>query len=178
MPQFVISSQERLGFTKNNEFYSLGTKVDEFHRHFGAAEKAEKEDDDERYLPHTVTDYYVSQGLMVTAKADGRIIGFIFYLVPSPILKVASAVTDRGIAAGATEKDIIKKYGAPLRQKDYKDDKHDDRDLYYKFGESVLSIRPRRAETNRPEFGLSALPREVEQIPVKGPTCVLPALLA
>ena len=78
---------------------------------------------------------------MVTAKADGRIIGFIFYLIPSPILKVASVLTDRGIAAGATEKDIIKKHGAPFRRKDYKDDKHDDRDFYYKFGESVLSFR-------------------------------------
>ena len=111
--KFLIVTKERFGFTRGADFYTLGTKIDDFHRKFGASPKTEKDDSDEGYLAHTVTDYYVDDGLMVTAKPDGRIIGFIFYLVPSRILKVAQAATDRGIAAGATERDIIKQYGEP-----------------------------------------------------------------
>jgi hypothetical protein len=56
----------------------LGTKTDDFHRRFGAAEKSEKDEDEHGYLAHTVTDYYGSEGLMVTAKSDGTIIGLVF----------------------------------------------------------------------------------------------------
>jgi hypothetical protein len=140
-PTFTISTKERLGFTKDSNFYALRTKADDFHRRFGAAEKAEKDDSNDGYLAHTVTDYYVKDGLMVTAKNDETIIGFIFYLVPSPILKPAQVATDRGIAAGVSERDIIKQYGEPYRKKEYKDDVSDRRELYYKYGESVLSFR-------------------------------------
>src|SRR5258708_20841114 len=101
--KFIIVTQERFGFKKDRDFYTLGTKLGDFRARFGAAERSEKDDSDDGYLAHTVTDYYDSNGLMVTAKADGTIIGFIFYLIPSSSVKIAPAATDRGIAAGPSE---------------------------------------------------------------------------
>ena len=140
VPQFVIRTNKQFGLSKGDDFYTLGTKLEDFRARFGRPEKSEKDDSDDGYLAHTVTDYYVKDGLMVTANRDGRIIGFIFYLIPSPILKVAQAATDRGIAAGATEREITKLYGDPYRKKEYKDDVFE-RTLFYKYGESVLSFR-------------------------------------
>ncbi|MFN2508214.1 MAG: hypothetical protein ABR589_05525 [Chthoniobacterales bacterium] len=145
MPEFTIETKQHLAFRSNGESYFLGTQLEDFRAKFGRSEKSEKDDDDEGYLAHTITDYYVSAGLMVTAKSDGRIIGFVFSLVPSPLLKSANVATERGISTGATERDVLKQYGAPYKRKQYKDATSDDTQLFYRYGESVLSFRFERA---------------------------------
>lgn len=112
-PKFIIVTKNRIGFSSGNNFYTPGTKLEEFRAKFGAAaERSEKDHDTEGYLAQTVTDYHVNDGFLVTAK-DGTIIGFIFNPVPGFSVKAASVATDRGIRAGSTEKEIIKLYGEP-----------------------------------------------------------------
>lgn len=137
-PKFVIVTKERVGVSSGSEFYTLGTKLEEFRTKLGAAEKSEKDNDTEGYLGQTVTDYHVNDGFMVTAK-DGAIIGIIFNPVPSSIVKAASVATDRGIRAGSTEKDVIQQYGDPYAREEYKE--YQTLGLYYKIGEIVLSFR-------------------------------------
>jgi len=137
--KFVIVTKERVGFSRGSEFYTLGTKLAEFRTKFGAAEKSVKDNDDEGYLAHTVTDYHGNDGFMVTARDDGIIIGFIFYPNASTTMKAAPVTTDRGIGAASTEKDVIKQYGEPYKREEYKDEQT--LTLYYKVGELVLSFR-------------------------------------
>lgn len=137
--KFIIVTKERFGFKKDSDFYILGTKLEDFRARFGAAEKSHKDESDDGYLARTLTDYHVSDGLAVTARTNGIIIGFMFYVGPSHTLKLASASTDRGIAASSSETEVIRQYGDPYKIEEYKKD--ETKALYYKFGESILSFQ-------------------------------------
>jgi hypothetical protein len=150
-PKFVIETRNRVGFSKASEFYTLGTKLEEFRAKLGAAEKSEKDNDTEGYLAQTVSDYHVNDGFVVTAK-DGTVIGVIFDPVPSSNLKAASVATDRGIKAGSSEKEVIKQYGEPYAREEYKQDQT--LGLYYKLGEVALSFRWDKGELKA--IGLNA----------------------
>src|SRR5258708_40133346 len=69
--KFIIVTQERFGFKKDRDFYTLGTKLGDVRARFGAAERSEKDDCDDGYIPHTITDYYDSNVIMGTPKGDG-----------------------------------------------------------------------------------------------------------
>src|SRR5438105_4144885 len=94
--KFVIVTSKKVGFSEESVFYAPGMKLSEFKAKFGPAERTEVRESITGYWAETTAHYYVNDGLMVTAKKDGTILGFLFYVVPSAPdkMKAASAATD------------------------------------------------------------------------------------
>ncbi|MBL9181460.1 MAG: hypothetical protein JNN17_04925 [Verrucomicrobiaceae bacterium] len=129
-----------LGFKEGDDFYSLGMKRSEFKSKFGPAENTEIGKFPTGYLANTIADYYVNDGLLVTAKADGTIIGFSFYVTSENVLKAASVATDTGISAGVSVREIVRKHGDPFKRKEFRYGPIESLRLYYKYDEAVLSF--------------------------------------
>lgn len=134
--KFCVKTQGELGFSEGADFYKVGGKISDFLSAFGPAERKQRDTSGRGYLANCTVYSYVNDGLMVNVNKDGRVIGFIFYVLPSNDLRAASVATDKGVAAGASVREIIKLYGAPFKRKDF----FGYMDVYYKFGELVLSF--------------------------------------
>jgi hypothetical protein len=135
--KFCVKTQGELGFSEGADFYKVGGKISDFLSTFGPAERKQRDALDRGYLANCTEYYYVNDGLVVTVNKEGRIIGFIFYTLASNDLRAASVSADKGIAAGASVREIIKLYGPPFKRKDFL---LGYMEINYKFGELVLSF--------------------------------------
>lgn len=151
---FTIVTKPSLGFKEGSKVYELGEAIESFLSSFGPAEKIQEDTYDESdskyftleeysrgYLSFTKTYYYVNDGVIVTENKNGMIKGVVFYVVPSESLNAAKVKTEEGISSGASLREIVKAYGQPFRRKEDNLLGYQNMEIYYKYGNDVLSFR-------------------------------------
>ena len=152
---FEIATKPSLKFAEGGNVYKMGQAMADFLSSFGPAEIIKedtyagfnaqhftKDEYSRQYLAYTKSHYYVNDGVIITEDKEGRIRSIIFYVMGDNTLKNANVKTQEGITRGASLREIVKTYGEPFKKKEkisilgYQDTQ-----IYYRYGDDVLSFR-------------------------------------
>jgi hypothetical protein len=153
--EFVITTTTRLGFKEKAKSYVLGQPVADFLTKFGPAESCltddysgssaklmtEAEYAAKTFLAYTKSYGYVNDGLIITEDKAGRIKGVIFYVRADHGFTPATVRTEQGVSHGASLREIVKVYGQPRKQRERDVSGYHQLDVFYRFGDDVLSFR-------------------------------------